>query len=454
MLAKDLGLALALGTAFVCLALPGLDQPATPVMDEIHHAGSALAWLAGQGASEVTHPPLAKQLMALGAWLAGIQGTTLGPAALAAMRAPAVVAGALGVMATYGLGRVVGGRPAVGVLAAGLLALDGAWLVHARVAMTNIYAASAIALGALGLALALKRARPAWLLAAGCGLGLAAAARWSALPALAIALAAWLVAAPRAMPQGEPTAGPGRLRWPARPALAWALGALVALPLGLYLATFLALGLSPSQALAAQGAMWAHHAAYQLPHPFASPWWSWPLMLQPAWYDFRYDAATGTVRAVWAIGNAAVWWAAVPALAWTAWRASRWRDATLAIVPALGLGLWLVWAVQPRAVTFMHYLLEALPFACVAIALAATALWDGGKALARAGVALYLVLAVAWLVWFHPLLAARPLDADGYAARMWYARGWEFNTVVNRFRQEHGLQDPEKWRRWRASQGR
>ena len=129
-LAADLALALALGAAFACLAAPGLDVPPTPVMDEVHHAGSALARLAGQAATETTHPPLAKHLMALGAWLGGHTGAALGPATLAAMRAPAVVAGALGVMATYGLARALSGRRAVGAFAAALLALDGAWRVH------------------------------------------------------------------------------------------------------------------------------------------------------------------------------------------------------------------------------------------------------------------------------------------------------------------------------------
>ncbi len=436
-LAIDLGLALLLGLAFVLLAGGSLAQPAVPIMDEVHHAGSALGWLAGKPAAEVTHPPLAKHLMALGAWIAGVPRDGLGPAALAAMRAPAVVAGAIGVMATYGLGRVLAGRRAVGVFAALLLMVDGAWLVHARSAMTNTYAAAAIALGALGLVLALRRAQPAWLIAAGLGLGLAIASRWSALPALAIALAVQL-------------AGGGR----DRAALTWAAGALVLLPLAIYAASFVPLGLGPAEIWAAQGAMWAHHAAYQMPHPFQSPWWSWPLMAQPTWYDFRYDAATHTLRGVWAIGNAAVWWAAVPALAWVAWRAARARDWPLASVPALGLGLWLVWAVQPRAVTFMHYMLEAIPFACVAIALAAIALWDTRKPVARAAVVAYATLAVAWLAFFHPLLVARPVTPEAYTARMWYIEGWEFNTVVNRFRRNHGLEDPVKWRNWRESTGR
>lgn len=441
-LAKDLGLALALGLGFALLAANGLDQPPFPVMDEVHHAGSALAWLAGQGATEATHPPLAKHLMALGAWLAGGPRAGLDPAALAAMRAPAVAAGALGVMATYGLGRVIGGQRAVGCLAALLLALDGTWLVHARAAMTNAYAAAAIATGALGLALALRTARPGWLFAAGTGLGLAIAARWSALPALLIAQVVWLVATLRGAAAPTPRA------------LALAATALLALPLVLYAASFAGLGLGPAQLLAAQHEMWAHHAAYQQPHPFQAPWWSWPLMLQPTWYEFRYDPTAGTVRAVWALGNAVVWWAAVPALAWAAWQAGRTRDATLALVPALGLGLWLVWAVQPRAVTFMHYMLEAIPFACVAIALVAAQLWQGGQAAARAAVIGYVALAVAWLAFFHPLLVARPVSADAYAARIWYQGGWEFNTVIQRFRQAQGLEDPEKWRRWRESGGR
>lgn len=440
---KDLALALGLGAAFALLAAPGLDQPPFPVMDEVHHAGSALAWLAGQGATEVTHPPLAKHAMALGAKLAGVPTDALSPAALAAMRAPAVLAGALGVAATYGLGRVLGGR-AVGVAAALLLALDGTWLVHARAAMTNAYATAGIAAGALGLVLALRHAKPAWLAAAGLGFGAAIAARWSALPALGLAWALWLAQAL----QG-PAAG---LRTPR--ALAIAASGLVALPLACYALAFAGLGLGPAGVWAAQAGMWAHHAAYQQPHPFQAPWWSWPLMLQPTWYEFRWDPQAGVVRAVWAIGNPAVWWAAVPALALAGWRAARARDAALAAVPVLGLGLWLVWAVQPRAVTFMHYMLEAIPFACVAIALVLKRLWDRGLPGPRLLAVAWLVAAAGWLAYFHPLLTARPIDAGAYAARIWRPEGWDFNAVVNRFRQEHGLEDPAKWKAWRESGGR
>lgn len=173
-------------------------------------------------------------------------------------------------------------------------------------------------------------------------------------------------------------------------------------------------------------------------------------MWRPQWYLFGFDRATQTVAGMATIGNPLLWWAAVPALLATAWRAWRERKLELAYVAWLGAALWLAWAATARATTFMTYMLEALPFAAIAVALTLHAAvppraW-------RPVAAGYALAAALLLAWFHPLLTARPVSADRYVASMWLA-SWDAASTLREFRARHGLEDDRRYQEYLDSMG-
>ncbi|MDB5108294.1 MAG: putative rane protein, partial [Candidatus Binatus sp.] len=65
---------------------------------------------------------------------------------------------------------------------------------------------------------------------------------------------------------------------------------------------------------------WYENSVASATHPYASPWWSWPLMLRPVAYWQNFPK-TGDVSTIWGGGNPILWWGALTAMTITAVRA-------------------------------------------------------------------------------------------------------------------------------------
>ena len=92
-------------------------------------------------------------------------------------------------------------------------------------------------------------------------------------------------------------------------------------------------------------------------------------------------------------------------------------DARLGLLATMGLGLWLFWALQPRSLTFMHYMFTSIPFVAIALAAWLWSLWQAPDATTeepplmsttarRSFVVGYLGLAVAWFGFYYPLFVS------------------------------------------------
>ena len=433
---SDYRWAAALAIAFLALALFRLEAPAGALFDEIFHARSGMQLAAGHMPSELTHPPLVKDFIAASIRLTGVpidaeahRPISGGPLNLPgevvrAWRLPSVVAGALAVGLVYLLALALLGCRWQAGAAAALLALDGCFFVHARLAQTNVFEVAFVLAAALGAWQAAATGKDRWLVLAGLAVGGAMACRWSSASSILV-LGAWLAWRWRDEP--------GRL---VRLAAAWTV-----LPLAVYAAAYAPLVaaegslVSPARwwvvLVESQFLMYSFHAGIAEVHAYQSPWWSWPLMMKPVWYGFWIKSPT--VTGVWAIGNAAVWWASVPALAAAA-HAGRKGQAGLGFVALLGFGAWLAWAVQPRSLTFMHYYLTTIPFACIALAGIGGAWWRGvgvaggpaalEGAAARVVVCGFAVAAVAWFAFYYPLLSAWPVSETVLKTHVWFGDAW------------------------------
>jgi hypothetical protein len=96
--------------------------------------------------------------------------------------------------------------------------------------------------------------------------------------------------------------------------------------------------------------MWAglqYHAAECHGHPYASDWYTWPVMQHPVLFyaDYKsFTTAAGTPERGWItdMGNPAVWWLAIPALLYCLWKALGGRGAlrlSIAFAGVLGFGM-------------------------------------------------------------------------------------------------------------------
>lgn len=470
------GLALLAGVVrFWNLGYPTDDG--TPVFDEKHYVPQAWQMLRNGGYESnpgyelVVHPPLGKQLIALGEALFGY--TAWG------WRFSAAAAGTLGVLLIVRIVRRMTRSTLLGAIAGVLLICDGVSQVQARMGMLDIFLATFV-LAAFGclvvdrdqvrdrMAVVVAEGRVAdspwgprlgvrwWRLGAGVLLGLACGTKWSGvyfLAAFAVLSVLWDVCARRAAGVRRPWAGTAvRDLVPA----AWAL-ALV--PVLAYLATWWAwfasetatdrnvvgrrigegsvFGFVPDVVRASwfySGKMLEFHTELETPaqpHPWESKPWTWPMGLRPMLYYYESGSAvrgcgqTECVSAVMLVGAPALWWLAVPILGWSLWRALVGRDwRYTAVLVAYGAG-FLPWFIDIDRQMYFFYMTPLAPFLVMAVTLVLGEILGPGRAgieRRKTGlllVALYVGLVVANFVWLWPILTGVPITEARWDAELW-----------------------------------
>ena len=88
------------------------------------------------------------------------------------------------------------------------------------------------------------------------------------------------------------------------------LVAFIGIAAVIYLLTFvpyMMVGHSLGDVYNMQWSMYSYHSTLKATHPFASPWWSWPLIKTPVWLFVSY-LPDGMVSTITCMGNPAIWW--------------------------------------------------------------------------------------------------------------------------------------------------
>jgi dolichyl-phosphate-mannose-protein mannosyltransferase len=465
-----------LAVCFYLLALWRLGTPDVTYFDEVHHVPAAMEYVLGKEPREWTHPPIPKLLMAESLTIAneGFDPTDgvwsdqrhYAPRTVVAWRFPSVLFGTFALLFQFALARSLFQNRAVAIAATVMLACDGLFFVHARIGMTNIFTVCFMLMSTLGTWQYIRHGQKRWLLLTGIGLGLAIATRWSMLIVWGFTglLLLWqlVTAEPGRWAKQKLTPRQGFARWAAMVVVAMAV-----LPLSIYTVSYFpyifqqtknntaaekreriftsgeptapdwksvftpgihARGHGWYKVLDQQEDMWSYHSGLKATHPYSSPWWSWPLVLRPTWYHFQ--SVDGKIVGIWAIGNAFLLWAAIPALGCAAYLSWREGKPALAMVALFGLGQWLLWGIEPRTLIFLHYILESIPWACLALAYLGHRILTE-KSASRAEEFLrwgivggYALLLVGWFIFYYPLLSAYPIADEYFRRHLWMGDRW------------------------------
>jgi dolichyl-phosphate-mannose-protein mannosyltransferase len=454
------------------LRLADLDRPHRKVFDEVYYASDG-CWHAGIDYrtcgldSDVerswVHPPLGKQLIAL-----GIDGFGFDPFG---WRVAAAVAGTLTVGMIGLLAFFLFRTELWAAVAALLLATEHLHFVQSRIAMLDVFLTMFVVLGFLLLVvdrrlreraapvvsggdgrteseLALQedsepaelppppRDRAVWRplrLLAGAAFGAAIAVKWSGL--LALAAAAVLALAwerTRRKRQGAP-----------RPTLS-ALGrglpglalAFVVVPLLVYLVAWIPWLADRGFSL---GELFTHHldmarfhwnletetAAGKPVHPYMSTAWTWLVLARPVSYYWQGDP--DCCREILGMGNPILFWGAIVVVPYLlfAWRRD-WR-AGVSVAPILFQ--YLPWLLVTRPL-FLFYMAPLTPFLALAMTHALHEI-SGAKAPTRARLApaagLVLAVSVVAFLYYWPVLVGSPLSRSAWEARI--LNVWIWNWV-------------------------
>ncbi|HYB90768.1 MAG TPA: phospholipid carrier-dependent glycosyltransferase [Candidatus Binataceae bacterium] len=430
-----------------------LNTPPEIVFDEVHFVGQARHYLHSEPFLD-PHPPLAKLLIALGIRLFGDHPWS--------WRIANAAIGTALIGVTYLLVRRMLHSRLAASLAAAFIAFDGVFLVDSRIAVIDIVYITLAAVSYLlffrfvetpGL-LERRKILP-WL---GIALGLCVASKLY-IPAVTFLLVmGFLVYVLYRSGAG------GRLR-DIRIIGAVALTGSVASIA--YIAVFL-----PHYWLGWWGGIEDLFKYYQdivgyeksvstATHPYASPWWSWPLMLRAVAYWQNFPK-TGNVATIWFGSNPLLCWGALTAITIAAVQAVERPNLVRSFLVLGYIGYLGIWIWIGRTLFLYHYMAStylafialagvlaqcwdetAEPWEHIALLLTMTPVFILGLGTTWGAIAfmamflsymvilgetpypgrfvsvVFLATAVVLFVYFFPVWTAIPIDRAGYYARMW-----------------------------------
>lgn len=417
-----------------------LGHPPEFYFDEVYHAFTAREMMRGHNAAwewwntppegfayEWTHPPLAKEMMAVSMVVFGEKSW--------AWRLPGAVLGGLISLLIFLLSKQLFASSMIALMASLLYSWDFLPLVQSRIGMNDIYFLFFQLLSFLiwlklanslrETPLLAKKRHLLYLVTACLAWGLALASKWSALYGLFFIL--WLLLS-ILLYQSR------RSHKKVFGEIVIIVAALVVIPTLVYLLTYLPFftsGHSLSQFWELQKQMWWYHTRLRATHPYTSPWWSWPLDLQPVWYFVKYE--TTKVANIYAFGNPFIWWLGLFAQLWLLWllvrlvlskglEAAFYPPILQPVLVVLGyFSFFLPWAFSPRIMFIYHYL-PSLPFAYLSLALLILNIWQRWEK-GRYLVLGYLILVGLIFTVFYPYLTATFLPKGLARLYLWFP-GW------------------------------
>jgi dolichyl-phosphate-mannose-protein mannosyltransferase len=453
----------------------------TPIFDEKHYAPQAWQvlhnhWVEDDpGFGLVVHPPVGKQMVAIGEALFGYNGF--------GWRFTGALLGVVLVVLVTRIVRRISRSTLVGGIAGLLLICDGVSFVASRTALLDGYLTFFVvaAFGALivdrdqvrqRMHIALLEGRGGetvwgprlgvrwWRFGAGVLLGLAFGTKWSGLYFMlffSLMSLAFDVAARRQYRVPRPWLGTARRDL-------FATGyALVLIPFVVYLASYAGWFASETAIDRHQvGQTIGPHSVVPLPdairslwyytakafefhagltnsagnyHPWESKPWSWPMSLRPVLYAIDQQNVPGCgpqscVKAEMLVGTPAMWWLAAPVLIYALWRSVVRRDWRYAVVLVGYCAGWLPWFADIDRQMYFFYAATMAPFLVMGIALIlGDILYTAGPRLGPPNaerrtlglilVSCYVALVVTNFAWLFPILTGLPISQQTWNMEIW-----------------------------------
>ncbi len=358
---KNILIIILLFTAFSRLLR--LDFPNAYVFDEVYHAFTAKEYVLGHKeaweyfatppkgvAYEWTHPPLAKETMAISLEIVHSMDAW-------AWRLPGVLLGILSVYLIYLLGKELFKSETAALLSAFTFSIEGLLFVQSRTGMNDIYVVTFMLLSLL-LFLKNKYFFSSFML------GLALASKWSAIYFFPIIII--LILFNYAVSK--------KLLLSTRSLIYFLI-----IPPILYLASYIPFfmwGFNWNDFQELQHQMWWYHTNLRATHDYASPWWSWPFNLYPVWYYVSYEG--DKIGNIFASGNPIVFWVGFLSIIMTSWEMLKEfimrstfmnflkKNISILIVLTGYYFFWLPWSVSPRIMFLYHYS-PSVPFLSLAL---------------------------------------------------------------------------------------
>jgi dolichyl-phosphate-mannose--protein O-mannosyl transferase len=170
-----------------------------------------------------------------------------------------------------------------------------------------------------------------------------------------------------------------------------------------------------------QGYMFAFHSGLEVTHPFASRWWTWPLILRPLWLYASYLPGY-VVSTIVLMGNPAVWWVGFMFVILAVEEAIRRKNLPCAFITVLFFFQWVPYVFISRD-TFIYHFYSNVPFLCLASAYFLNKYWSRRWGKIAALAYFFGVIGLFWL--FYPAISGMPAPTTRIDSLKWLG-SWEF----------------------------
>lgn len=406
--------------------------------DEIYFPRTAYESINGYSIYEVTHPPLGKNIMALGIQIFGMNpfgwrfmGTLFGVAMIPMM---------------YLLALKIFKKRTYAFFAAFLIMFDFMRLAQTRLATIDSYSAFFIicmyyfmydyfSQKSYEKKSLWKSFKP--LLLCGIMFGLGAATKWVCLYAgvgLAILFFLAKYLEYRDISSGK-VYGLTVKKWFNDNFLLTCLaciGFFVVIPAVIYVLSYIPyMASNPDKGLIDivldnQEYMFEYHSGLTSDHPYGSPWYTWPFMQRPIYYYSGSNAniTAGNATSIVSFGNPLVWWTGFLCILPTAYFAWKKKEKSMMVVLVAFAVQYFPWILVTR-VAFIYHYFTAVPFIILMIVYVAKNLLED-KIIKKQVVWAFMALVLLLFVMFYPVLTAREVSRDYIDEWLRWFSTWSF----------------------------
>ena len=168
-------------------------------------------------------------------------------------------------------------------------------------------------------------------------------------------------------------------------------------------------------------------------HPWESKPWAWPMSLRPVLYAIDQHDVSGCgsqscVKAEMLVGTPAMWWLAVVVLAYATWRTLVRRDWRYAAVVTGYCAGWLPWFADVDRQMYFFYAATMAPFLVMAISLICGDVVyprrtgttsSERRTLGLMAVSAYVAVVVTNFAWLFPVLTGLPISPQTWDMEIW-----------------------------------
>lgn len=408
------------------LFLINIQFPRGQNFDEFHYVPSAKQHLEMKENQNYEHPPLGKELMAIGIAIGGDRPF--------GWRVMSTIFGALTLVGMYLWAFAVFRDEKLALWAALLTLFNQLLYVQARIGMLDTFM-FAFLVYALAAFCATWSPMPAattrkLLYFSGAMIGLTVACKWFGI--IPWALFVFLVITVQVLRGwGTTFARPTALDWFRQDLwqgirlIDWVL-ALLVIPLFFYYLTFIPFLFQSGVKrglwdilVVMQQKMWDGQSRVVSSHPYMSHWLDWATLKRPIWYAFDKEGEKQElVRGVLLLGNPLIMWSGLVAMVsclW-GWLVERRRDAFLIV--AIYFALYFSWALIPRKVSFYYYYYPAGMTLSLALAYVFARAEEAAEKKWLRWV--FLTAALGVFIYFFPILSALKINGDKFRQWMWF----------------------------------